>query len=281
MKYLIQLNIFLLISWLCFLFLSGNVYASRKEVIVTGKAVVTDTITLQQARNQALNQARSLAVEQAAGVNVNTSTLLENALVVSELVKTFSHGFLINEEILEWHGEWLKTRDQDELGLPVVTVKIKGIVDVSNQQFLRNFILEAGLNKKTFRQGELAELEISSTEDIFLLIVNYTSNNTIVPAFPFAENIPNLLYKNTSLQLPGDYARHLEIAMTTFKGHKKDTEAFIFLGIPVTDRTKSIPWYRMFPAGKAISYDQFFARLLELELPWLAEKTIIYSVVEH
>jgi len=262
------------------LLISTTVFAERKTVNTIGKAVIADGITLKQAKYQALNQARSLAVEQAAGINIHSSLLMENALVVSEFVKTFSYGFLVKEDIIDWQGEWVQTKNHRELGLPVVSVKIRAQVEVPNKSFFRNYALEAKLNKQVFRNGELAEIEILVKEDMFIFVVNYTSDNKIIPIFPFNQKTQNHIKKNVLFTLPGKLKNQFSIAVNNYPNHKKDTEAFIIIGIGVNKDTVELPFHSIFQPGIAISYPEFFNKLLELPIPWIAEKTIVYNVFE-
>jgi len=266
------------IPLLVIIFFSSNLAAEQKTVYAIGKAVITDGETLKQAKHKALNQARSLAIEQAAGINIQSSLLMENSLIVSEFVKTFSYGFLVEEELVHWKGEWVQTKNHQELGLPVVAVKIKARVEVPKKSFFRNFVLEASLNKHVFRNGELAEIDILAKEDMFILLVNYTSDNKIIPIFPFNKDNRNRIDKNTHLILPGKLKNQFNISVNNYPNHKQDTEAFIVIGIKADKNTADIPFHSLFRPGVEISYPEFFSQLLELPIPWVAEKTIVYNV---
>jgi hypothetical protein len=63
-----------------------------REVTTVGKAVISGNTTYDQAKTQALNQARALAVEQAAGVTVSNTSIIQDGLMLVDLVNTFSHG---------------------------------------------------------------------------------------------------------------------------------------------------------------------------------------------
>jgi len=261
-----------------FFLLSFNAIAEQKTVVVFGKAVIADGKTLNQARNQALNQARSLAIEQASGVSVTSSLLMKNALVVSEFVKTLSHGFLIEETVLDWQGDWVKTTNFPDLGLPVVVVKIAAKVETPEKTFFHNYALQAKLNKSIFRSGESAILEISNSEDMYILVVNYTSDNKIIPVFPFSEASNNFLKKDSHLILPSKQTADIDIVVSNYPRHKKDTEAFIVMGVAVNESTKNINWSDKFKPDEEISYPNYFGTLLELPISWIAEKTLVYSV---
>jgi len=269
----------LLIGFLSFF--HHSLLAQTKEVFVTGQATVSDNVTLQQAKNQALNMARSLAVEQAAGVSVNSAVLLQDSLIVAELINTFSFGYLIEEEILSWTGEWTKTNDIKKLGIPIVEISLRGRVSIPEKSFYRNYVLDANLDKKTFQDGEPVTLNLSAREDLFILVINYTSDNKIIPLYPNNVRNENILAKDSTVKLPGPRSEEFTITVHNYPGHVMDTEAFIIFGFQVDNNTSQISWLDIFPVGKEIEYAHFFKKILQLPVTWIAQKTLIYNVVSN
>lgn len=261
--------------------ISPVIYAETKDVVSHGRAVVSGNITLAQAKQQALNMARSLAVEKTAGVTVNSSVLLQNSLIVTEFVNTFSFGYLIDEEILGWKGSWSKESDGISLGMPIVEVAIQGRVTVPDQTFYRNYILDANLDKKSFVNGESVSIRLSSTEDVYILVVNYTADNKIVPIYPNDIRGENILSKHKKVILPGPYSSEFNISVYNIPGHKVDTEAFIVFGFPVDRYTENISWADIYPAGKEIAYSNFFKSIMQLPITWIAQKTLMYNILSE
>lgn len=259
---------------------SPPVGAEIRSVFAAGRAVVAGEITLDQARHAALSQARTLAVEQAAGVSVSSVALLRDHLIVGELVKTFAHGFLVSETNVSWRGAWSEAEAGD-LGYPVVEVTLDAQVDVRPKTFFRDFAIEASLDKTTYRDGEPARLDIAAKDDMYVLVVNYTSSGKIVPLHPYGQKNPNLLKSGVVLTLEGNDAEPWDVVLRNYAGHEQDTEAFIVLGFPADAHTRSLDWNVLFPSGKEFDYAEFFAGVLKLPVDWIAQDTVVYTVVRR
>lgn len=273
--------LFVIISLLLFTIGYGqSANAEQRNVTAAGKAVISGNITYDQARTQALNQARALAVEQAAGVNVNSVTVLQDSLILTDLVKTFSYGFLINEASLKWQGQWMAAEQSDQLGYPVVEVTLQGTVKVLPRSFFRNYAINAELDKKTYRSGEPVQLKISAKEDVFVLVVNYTSKSNIIPIFPNHHIPENLVKTGQTLYIPKRNSKEMRIIVSNYADHDTDVEAFIVFGFPKNRQTQQVPWEKIFKAGNEIEYAEFFNTLLELPVQWIAEKTVVYTIVK-
>ncbi len=259
---------------------SSRVGAEIRTVTVSGRAVVAGETTLDQARHAALSQARTLAVERAAGVSVSSVALLRDQLMVGELVKTFAHGFLVSESNVAWRGGWSEA-NAGELGYPIVDMTLEAKVDVRPKTFFRDYAIDASLDKTTYRDGESARLQIAAKEDMYLLVVNYTSTGRILPLHPYGPNQPNLLKSGAVLTLHGDGAEPWDVVLRNYAGHEQDTEAFIALGFPVDALTQSLTWSVLFPSGKEFDYAEFFAAVLKLPVDWIAQDTVVYTVVRR
>lgn len=262
---------------LCF---SVSARADVRHVSVTGRAVITDEISLGQAKLAALNQARALAVEQAAGVSVRTVTLLQDSLLLGQLVETMAHGFLVEERHVTWTGSWQSSLP-GHLGFPVIEVSLEVGVNVMPRTFFRDYAIEANLPKQTYRHGEAATLEVTAREDVYLLIANYTSKGKIVPVYPQRNGASNILRKGSHLSLPHEARDGWELIMQNYPGHEQDTEALIVLGLPADARTRSVSWQALFAPGSELEYAEFFSRVLTLPVEWLARKTLVYTVVRR
>ncbi|PKN18638.1 MAG: hypothetical protein CVU71_14260 [Deltaproteobacteria bacterium HGW-Deltaproteobacteria-6] len=79
-----------------------------REVIAEGRAILGDDTTPAQAKALALNDARRIAVERAAGVMVRSSSVVYNSELISDLISAFSKGLIVKEDIL---SEGLRTEE--------------------------------------------------------------------------------------------------------------------------------------------------------------------------
>lgn len=258
---------------------ANPVFAETRAVTTVGRAVVAAELTLDQAKHNALSQARALAVEQAAGVTVSSVALLQDSMIVSDLVRTFAYGFIVREKSAAWAGSWAKETKSGELGYPVVEVKLDAVVDVRPRQFFRNDLLNVSLDKTTYRDGETASVQIETRENLTILVVNYTAKSSIVPIFPYAKGQANSIAKGSVLNLPMAAADGWDIVMRNYAGHEHDAEAFIVLGFPRNAQTDGIAWEKLFVSGVEIPYATFFEQLLGLPLDWIAQQTVVYTVV--
>jgi hypothetical protein len=79
-----------------------------REVIAEGRATLGFDTTPAQAKALALNDARRIAVERAAGVMVRSSSIVYNSELINDLISAFSKGLIVKEDIL---SEGFRTED--------------------------------------------------------------------------------------------------------------------------------------------------------------------------
>ena len=270
----------MLVALLVLLFITPT-YAQdqAKQVTTVGKAVISGNMTYDQAKGQALNQARALAVEEAAGVNINNVSIIQDSLMLTDLVKTFSYGYLVNETSKIWRGSWVKDTSENNPGYPVIEVSLTGSVKVLPKSFFRNYLLSVALNKQTFNNGDNAQISIKTREDMYVVIANYTSKNNIIPVFPSRYNKNNLVKAGYPLTIPKESKAGVTLTVNNYNDHKEDIEAFLVFAFLKTPETDKIPWSSIFNAGEEINYATYFNTLLDLPIPSIAQQTLVYRVV--
>lgn len=267
-----------IISCLVILLFSGSIsVAETVSVSAKGIAIVSGNVTLDEAKMTALNRARGIAVERAAGVITKRFSLLSDNLLVADFIKSFVRGFLVEESIVGWHGSWSKVKE-NLLGQPIVEVTINGKVALLSDSFIRSEAFEATLNRNTFRDGERVHVRITAHNDMYLLLANYTAKGTVVPLFPndYAEN--NLVRSGVTLQHPTNKSGHPPFVVTNYPDHNRDTEAVIVIGLPVNNITQNYAWSRVFPPGIEMEYPDYFLKISELPIDWIGEKILVYTV---
>lgn len=257
------------------------VHAETRAAIGVGRVAVSGETTLDQAKHEALSQARTRAVEQAAGVTVSSVAMLQDNLIVGEMVKTFAHGFIVAERATAWNGSWSNSGGK-ELGYPVVEVRLDALVDVKPRHFVRDDLIDAELDRQTYRDGEPAKITVQARQDMRVLVVNYTSQSSIVPVFPQSKQSDNVVLKGAHREMPSaDDPVEWEIVLRSYPGHARDVEAFLVFGFPNDEHMARVAWGELFPAGQEMPYAQFFERLLSLPVQWMAQKTMVYTVVSR
>ena len=267
-----------LIIGLLVLFIPFYAFSATKTVLSTGSALITEKVTYEQAVMFAINQARVDAIEKAGVISVNNSTLILNNSTVADYIKSFSSGFIVSEEIVNWTQSWSPSIKRDRPPYPQLNVSIRSSVNIPDKHFIRHHIIDAKLNRSNFRNGENAIFTVMPHSNLYLLIVNYTSKGTIMPIFPnrYARN--NYLKKNIGFTYPPANNSKVSIEINTYNYNDNDTEAFLLFALPIDPQTRHINWLALFPPAKEISYADFHSKLLDLPLEWLAEKILVYTV---
>jgi hypothetical protein len=269
------------------LFLPLLAFAHNKELVaeeisvtVEGRAVISGETSYEEAKSIAITRARLQAIERAAGVTISTATILKNTLMLSQLSTSWSHGWLVSERILHWTGEWAKANNPSDAPLPILSVRLNGTVKVLPKTFFRSYALDANLNKQSYHEGEAISLTIQARANIRLLVVNYTSKGTIVPVFPNDSTMFNALDAGKILRIPASNSDRYRIVARLYPNKKQDTEAFLVFGFPNDSETNSIDWINTFEPRVEDEYAVFFRKLSSLPVKWVAEKTLVYNILD-
>ena len=251
----------------------------RESVITTGNVSLAGDLSLPQAKLLALNQARASAIEQASGIAVTSSSLIRDSILAGSFIESLSKGYIVEETILGWESDWYQPDDSREPPVPILRVQLQSIVEVPKEGFLQPHAITAHLNKTTFTAGENAAISIIPADDMYLLVVNYTASDKIVPIFPNQYAYNNLIPKGVSSTLPNKNSG-FTIELAVSPGSQQHTEAFFVFGFPRDTRSNSIEWLSLFPPGEPLDYDEFHRRIVKLPVAWLAEKVLAYEVYQ-
>jgi len=268
---MLKVHLFVIAVFFC-----TNIYAEIKEVTVTGMAVIYDNTTLESAKIQALNQARALAVEKAAGVSTKRFSLLQDQMLVADLIKSFARGFIVEETRLTWQGSWLLS-PETELGYPVVKIQWQGKVQSYAKNVFRPNAINAELNKSTYVNGDHMSVELNAYEDVYILLANYTAKGDVIPLYPNEYTPNNLLLSGQSLHYPRANSKN-PLIVNTYPNSLVDTEAILAIAIPKGTVSKDYSWQTIFPAGQKTSYAEYSKKIAALPFNWVAEKILVYKV---
>lgn len=230
--------------------------AETKEVTARGSCAIIG-MTSDQAIHIAKQRARSIAIEQAGGIYVSSSTLVTNGRVVADFIKSFTRGFIIEEQV-----RWLPlTQYQKSPNIPPVPeygVEITAKVMV-REEHVPSVGLKARLNRNLFRNGEKAAILIRTRKVARIAVFNFMADGNVVMLFP---------HHNKEIQTLGEYKDILiptiesgySLQMVTLPGHKVDTEGFFVAAVQAKE---DVFWLDMFTPGKSMSMVQFFSTYSE------------------
>jgi len=62
-------------------------------------------VTAAEARQLALRGARARAVEQVAGIELQSLVIIRDAVLAGQFLRSLAHGYVLKEEILRWEQE--------------------------------------------------------------------------------------------------------------------------------------------------------------------------------
>lgn len=219
-------------------------------------------MSAEQSQLIALQRARAAAIEQAAGVRVVSSTLVTNANLAVDIIKTFSHGYIVKEKV-----EWLPLGQyqKDSKTPPIPEYRLKLTSDVKVLKHLNSSLgLTAKLDRSLYRSGEKASIDISVMKDIHYAIFNITADDQVIMLFPNLHDNDNSLNSGTTIRLP-KATSSVELEMHTLPGHSIDNEAIL---VAVFDEQVNKRLPLLFTPLKNYSFTDFFANYSEI-----AEKT--------
>ncbi len=228
-------------------------------------------MSAEQAQLTALQRARAAAIEQAAGVSVTSASLVTNATLTGDFIKTYARGYIVREKV-EWLPLGQYQKDASTAPIPEYRVRITADVYCPERkpQGLR---LRARLNAPVFRKGEKASIAVQANQEARVAIFNITADDQVVLLFPNAHAPEHLLPAGRDVIFPDKDAK-VELEMEPLPGHQRDAEAFL---ICAWDRDQAIRILERFPEGKPLAFAAFFARLAETAPE--AETILPYEVV--
>lgn len=250
---------------------------TEKTVTVKGVAHLSGDLSMDEATAHAINSARVQAIQQAAGVTVFSSALLAKGISMDNLVQVFTRGFIVKEEIIDWETNWQQSIDPEAPPMAVLTATIRATVNLKKNDYFRHHMLDVETNRQVFRDNDAVTFTIKSKENVYVLIVNYTSSGKIVPLFPNHYSASNYLLAGRKEIIPAKNAGW-SLQVVNSPGKKIENEAYLIFGFPKDEHMESFKWKEYFPFGKEINYVDFYRSLSEMPLAWMAQEVVVYTV---
>lgn len=245
-------------------------FSGTREVTTSGSCAIVG-MTPEQAIHLAKQRARAAAIEKAAGVRVSSSSLVTDGQMAAQFFKAFTRGFIVKEA-----ARWSISSYQNEPGKPPIPqydVKLTATVVVPKQRN-RFYGLKGTLNRKLFRAGEKATLDVSTNRPARIAVFNLMADGNVAMIFPVGQEDILTPGGNEMVRLPSRDSG-IELAMFTLPGHKLDAEGFF---VAALDGKNGTVWQNAFESGHSMPLEEFFARYAEVAD--MAENMILpYEVI--
>ena len=206
----------------------------------------------------ALQRARASAIEQAAGVTVASGTLVTNAILRADFIKTYARGLIVSEKV-EWLPLGQYQKDPSTPPIPEYRVKLTADIYVPKTR-IQPVGLQARASSAVFKNGERASLEIRTSREARVGIFNITADDKVVMLFPNEHEKENRLAKDRVLVFPEKNSK-IELIMQTLPGHKRDAEAFYIVAL---DSGHPKDFSDLFQPGRPMGFTDFFRKYSEI-----------------
>ncbi len=259
------------ISLILFLILSAasGVHASDCKWFDGKGEVAIESITPSEAKNLAIRQARSDAIERGIGVEVKGETLVKDYTLLGDFIKSLSRGYIKEEKVIKWEQDKYQPSPQDP-PIPIFRVFINACVEPSKAVKDKGFHVKVNINKSVFNEGEKALLEIKSSRKAYINIFNLTTDDKIYYYYqPPYINMPLAIDVGDTINFP---MKGVSLEMAVPQGQKRAAEAFII--IATADRI-NLPV--IFDGKTNLSLTEFYNGILSIEGD-MVEEMVVYSV---
>jgi len=247
---------------------SSSFAADCTWIETSGEAAV-ENMTSEEARQSALNKARTKAVEGVSGINVQGSTLVKDFALVADFIHTLTSGHVVEEKVLGWDSKSF----QDKPDAPPVTVykvNLRTCVKAADAGD-PYFKVKAELNRPVFMAGDEARITAGCTRDCYLTIVNISADNNISILYPNKIEPAGRMKGGASYTFPS--VPGLALEMYPLQGHKRDTEAFYIIA------TKgNFDLQGMVKKTEGLTSKELYNSLLSLPATERAEEIVLYEV---
>ena len=279
------------IFWPCFFIIVALVLTHRPAsaqdsqwVTVDGIAPI-ENVTKNEARKIAIDNARREAVEKVVGVDILSETMVINYNVSGDVIRTIPYGKVIGQEIIKEEIELIPAKNKGEAPFLAYKVKMRANVIKEKGQTDVFFRIEAGLNRKVFKEGDLIEIKVTPSRDCYLSIFNILEDDTAIILFPnrFSQN--NFVKANTTFKFPGDTDRKKGITLEAFVGEGKEKvdEIFHILALKEPLRFSTAKFqegiYGIYD-GRSAMVNDLVKNIVGIPLSQRAEKFIQYRITK-
>jgi hypothetical protein len=257
--------------------------ASAATTVTTSGEVYLANITPEEAQNLALQRARHEAVSQVCGVQIQAETLTRNFVLQGDFIHSVSYGRIVAEEVLLWEIDveqsapnkppemmyrvTLRSEVQEEKGDPDPFYKVK-----------------VWLNKQVFETGEEMIINVSSTKEGYITVLNFSADGTVTLLYPNKLRRNNKIEPNKEYQIPAkeDRGNLMTFQVSTLPDHKRDTESIKVIStrgpINLFSEVKAHGNYGVMDSTK-FAVTEIAKLMASIPPRQRAEDTVIYQII--
>ena len=234
----------------CLLLLFAPVPADSADgrwVTCEGCAEVAN-VTAAEAVQIALAEARRNAIEEVAGIQLASASIVQDFTLLSDVINSSSYGQIVAEKVVQWDADVLQ---KDKTKPPVIVYKVKLRANVARPEGKPDpaFKLDAKLNKSLFTTGEEMFVEARANRRCFITLINLTADSRAIVLVPSRVRTQSRLAKGDYFRFPTKFeqASGIHLKVGTLPGHRKDREAIMVVATktrqPLPPQINNTPYY--------------------------------------
>jgi hypothetical protein len=200
-------------------------------VEATGEAILSEALTLKDVKLEALNNARRAAIEQAVGVDVQSSFYAQasSALdydIAYDVVTALAEGSVVHEEVLGRETENMQSGTGEPFTL--YRVRIRAEVALHTGERDPAFRVIADLGRVVFKHGDPVSVKVSVTQDAYLYLFTITEDGKAYMIFPHRFNQDNHVTAGEAFVFPSerDVARGMRLVAGLLPSSDRASESF-------------------------------------------------------
>ncbi|MBU0481573.1 MAG: DUF4384 domain-containing protein [Proteobacteria bacterium] len=211
------------IFFLIWILLAGQAQGAT-TITTIGEAAISN-ITPEEAQNLALQRARHEAVSRVCGVQVQAETLVKNFSMAGDFIHSVSYGRIVNEDVLKWELD-VEQPSPTKPAEMVYRVTLRSEVQEEKGEPDPFYKVKVWLNKQVFENGEEMIVNVSSTKEGYITVLNFSADGTVTLLYPNKLRRDNKVEPNKEYQIPAkeDRGSLMTFQVATLPGHKRDTE---------------------------------------------------------
>ena len=200
------------------------------------------------------------------------------------LTESFSAGRIIEEKDHVWETE-TKVIDSSKPPMVIYRVKLKAKV-IKDTKRKNTFSLNVELNRKQFYTGDNMRIKVKPTDDCYITVINFASDNKVYILFPNPFQTNNYIKKNEEFLIPSDLDMKKGIEYTLFlpDGINSHTEVIKVIGIKQNNPVKaieqienSVGGYKIF--SSTTDFTNFNKWILSLPDEDFSEEDVHYNII--
>lgn len=259
---------------------AGPTTASEKRTTVVdseGKAEISAGRTPDEARRLALDRARRAALEEVAGVDVRSSTVIYNADLINDMVMTGTGGLIVGQEIL------LNECGEDS-GRLICTVRIRATVSVMDRSKEASFHIKANVQQPgarsgndvvLFKDGDEVQVKVRLDNNGYISIFGVDQTGSVSQLFPNKYAKESLVEGGTDFIFPDEAQREagLRLRARTLEGKRKSNESMMIIAT-----TRNVTFLE--DAGESPKVTDLMAELAALDREVWAQATRGYVILK-